>query len=182
MVNTRLADISLLYSYISNVNQVLGDEHPAGDFDSDSHIINGSYSGWKAGTLTGYNTYLLDLNDSPANSSATYGGSFVGSTPLSDTVAATYHAEYAYQTDNGNNPLNYDANYYHFSLGAKHKKFDYGVGYEVLGSDGGAKGFATPLATLHKFNGWADAFLATPADGLDDLYAWVALFCPEVFP
>ncbi|MFZ5560956.1 MAG: alginate export family protein [Pseudomonadota bacterium] len=30
------------------------------------------------------------------------------------------------------------------------------------------KGFKTPLATLHAFNGWADRFLATPANGLED--------------
>ncbi len=34
----------------------------------------------------------------------------------------------------------------------------------------GAIGFATPLATLHIFNGWADLFLTTPANGLKDLY------------
>ena len=28
----------------------------------------------------------------------------------------------------------------------------------------------TPLATLHAFNGWADKFLTTPANGLRDLY------------
>ena len=32
------------------------------------------------------------------------------------------------------------------------------------------KGFATPLATLHKFQGWADKFLTTPANGIEDLY------------
>ena len=36
----------------------------------------------------------------------------------------------------------------------------------------GARGFATPLATLHAFNGWADAFVAngvkTTVDGLND--------------
>lgn len=30
------------------------------------------------------------------------------------------------------------------------------------------KGFKTPLATLHAFNGWADRFLATPVNGLED--------------
>ena len=30
--------------------------------------------------------------------------------------------------------------------------------------------FQTPLATLHKFNGWADVFLVTPPGGLEDLY------------
>jgi len=33
------------------------------------------------------------------------------------------------------------------------------------------KGFTTPLATLHKFQGWADKFLTTPANGIEDVYA-----------
>jgi hypothetical protein len=44
------------------------------------------------------------------------------------------------------------------------------AGYELLGSDDGAYGFSTPLATLHKFNGWADQFLGTPGAGLEDVY------------
>ena len=181
LVHTGLADTSLFYAYISNVNRILGDDHPAGDFDSDSHILNASYNGLDFGKLTGY-TYLLDLNDAPALSSATYGASFVGDTLVTDTMSATYHAEYAHQTDYQNSPLGYNADYYHLSLGAKHEKIDYGVGYEVLGSDGGAKGFSTPLATLHKFNGWADAFLGTPADGLEDLYAWIGVTIPGGVP
>ena len=34
----------------------------------------------------------------------------------------------------------------------------------------GVKGFTTPLATLHKFQGWADKFLATPVNGIEDEY------------
>ena len=44
------------------------------------------------------------------------------------------------------------------------------VGYELLGSDDGVAAFRTPLATLHKFQGWADKFLATPATGIEDTY------------
>ena len=33
-----------------------------------------------------------------------------------------------------------------------------------------AGGFMTPLATLHKFQGWTDTFLNTPANGIDDRY------------
>lgn len=47
-------------------------------------------------------------------------------------------------------------------------------GYEVLGSDAGKKGFATPLATLHKFQGFADKFLTTPANGIRDTYIELA--------
>jgi hypothetical protein len=39
----------------------------------------------------------------------------------------------------------------------------------VLGGDG-VRGFSTPLATLHKFQGWADKFLTTPVNGIDDRY------------
>ena len=43
-----------------------------------------------------------------------------------------------------------------------------GGGYEVLGADDGAAltSFQTPLATLHKFQGWADKFLTTPPNGI----------------
>jgi hypothetical protein len=39
----------------------------------------------------------------------------------------------------------------------------------VLGGNG-TIGFSTPLATLHAFQGWADTFLATPANGVKDSY------------
>jgi hypothetical protein len=59
-------------------------------------------------------------------------------------------------------------------VGTKFSGVSVKAGYESLGSDDGAVGFATPLATLHKFNGWSDQFLGTPGVGLNDLYATVA--------
>ena len=47
------------------------------------------------------------------------------------------------------------------------------LGYESLGGDG-VVGFTTPLATLHKFQGFADVFLTTPAAGLEDLYGTIS--------
>ena len=44
-----------------------------------------------------------------------------------------------------------------------------GLGHERLGGNG-VSALQTPLATLHAFNGWADRFLVTPADGLADSY------------
>ncbi len=43
------------------------------------------------------------------------------------------------------------------------------AGLEVLGAGDGV-GFATPLATGHKFQGWADKFLSTPGDGVENFY------------
>ena len=76
---------------------------------------------------------------------------------------------YARQSDYEASPLNYDANYFRINAGYKIATTTLRVGYEVLGSDDGIAGFRTPLATLHKFQGFADKFLATPADGIRDL-------------
>ena len=40
------------------------------------------------------------------------------------------------------------------------------------------RGFSTPLATLHAFQGWADAFLTTPRDGIRDLYLGAVFSTP----
>jgi hypothetical protein len=47
----------------------------------------------------------------------------------------------------------------------------------VLGGDKGPgnRAFQTPLATKHAFQGWADIFLATPADGVKDAYVGATL-------
>lgn len=180
--NTGLVpDTTLFYSFLHNVNRVVGDDHPAGDWDSENHLVNASYSGWEYGTVTAY-SYILANKDSAANSSATYGASFAGSAPVCEDTSVNYRAEYAYQTDYRNNPMDYDANYYHVNLGGKYRKANAGVGYEVLGSDSGDIGFSTPLATLHAFNGWADTFLTTPADGLEDLYFWLGYTLPGTVP
>jgi hypothetical protein len=56
-----------------------------------------------------------------------------------------------------------DANYMDLQLGYNLGPVTVKVQQEVL-----EKGFKTPLATLHAFNGWADKFLATPTKGLED--------------
>ena len=60
--------------------------------------------------------------------------------------------------------------------------FDFGVGYEVLGSEGGRKGLSAPIGTLHIFNGWADVFTATPARGLRDTYVSAGVALPGGVP
>lgn len=176
-----LGGLTAFYGYVDRVNRVFGDRAPQPDFDSESHLINVSYSGLPYGTLTVYG-YLLEFDNSAPNSSDTFGASFAGARPLSDKFKLTYRAEAATQQDAGRNPIAYRANYYLAEIGGAIAPFDFGLGHEVLGSDGGRKGFATPLATLHAFNGWADMFLATPARGLRDTYASVGWAIPGGFP
>lgn len=179
--DTTFDKVSLTYGYLWGINRIFGDLAAAQpDYDSDSHIFNASYSGLPFGTVTGY-AYLLDFDNAAANSTATYGASFVGGTPLSDTLKLTYRAEYATQSDYGSSTLGYDADYYVGELGlVVAKKYGAAVGYEVLGSDNGV-GFKTPLATLHAFNGWADKFLTTPAAGLTDTYVKLSAELPASF-
>ena len=80
--------------------------------------------------------------------------------------------EYAQQEDYADNPQELDSDYYLAELGYTWQGIVFKGGYEVLGGDDGAgnRAFQTPLATKHAFQGWADVFLTTPADGIEDAY------------
>lgn len=112
--------------------------------------------------------YLIDQDEVGRRqfSSQTYGLRAAATFPLAKDMKLGLIGSYARQSDYASNPGNYRADYWfgEAALGVKH--FTVTGGYEVLGS-----GFQTPLATLHKFNGWADKFLVTPVNGLRDAYA-----------
>lgn len=159
------------YSYVANVNRIFGPDSGR-DVDSDSHLINVSYSKlpFNVGKVVAF-AYLLDLDNSPMNSSNTYGVRLEGSHPLNDTLAIGYVGSIALQEDSADNPTNYSALYYLLEGSLKIQDFGtVAMGYEVLGSDDGAFAVRTPLATLHKFQGYADVFLVTPAAGIRDLH------------
>jgi hypothetical protein len=177
--NKSIAKLALTYAYLNRIDRVFGDKHAQGRWDADSHLFNGSYTGLKAGTLTGY-AYLLDFKNAAAQSCATYGLSFAGAAPVNKNLKVSYRAEIATQSDYGSSTLNYQTSYYTFEGGLSSKPGALAIGYEVLGSDNGVS-FRTPLATLHAFNGWADLFLTTPGNGLRDTYVKVAATLPEGF-
>ncbi|MEO5808485.1 MAG: alginate export family protein [Sphingomicrobium sp.] len=128
------------------------------------------------GKLTGF-AYLIDQDQAAVQSfrlsSQTYGLRFAGSRPLSAKARLNYTASYARQSDFHRNPNDYAADYYALEAGLDVAALKLGLGYEVLGADDGRPltSVQTPLATLHKFQGWADKFLLTPPNGLRDLYA-----------
>lgn len=165
-------DLEVYYGYLWQVNRIFGSEvfsAPQTDFNGQSHLFNAKYKGLPFGTLTTY-VYALDLHNlaGDTNSNNSYGASLAG--PVFDT-GFTYYAEFAYQTDSYENPTDYEAIYAHGYLSKELSKGLVGtIGIERLGSDNGV-GLKTPLATLHKFNGYADNFLVTPAGGLVDSYA-----------
>ena len=168
------------YAYLWDIRRIFSDKGPAAtqDFDSKSHIVNASYRFKKGPTLTFF-TYLLDLRSaSPTSavfSSNSYGFRAKGSHEFSDNWKLDYLGSYAYQTQAGNNPVDYGAHYAWISGLLRYEPVGgVGLGYELLGSDGTAR-FVTPLATLHKFNGFADVWLDNGGlGGLQDLFVTIS--------
>ncbi len=160
----------LFYAYIYNVNRIFGDEVSAGDHRQDTHLLNLSWplsDSFKAG---GY-FYDIDNEDAPAFSTRTFGLQMDSDYDL-DGIGLGWHLEWARQSDNANNPVSYDANYWAINGSAKLTAVTLKAGLEILEGDDSQTGaaFRTPLATLHAFNGWADQFLTTPAAGLEDIW------------
>nr|WP_269518750.1 alginate export family protein [Alteromonas sp. BMJM2] len=167
-VNYKVSDnINAFYAYVNQRNRIFAE---AADFDSKDHFLNVSYSN-NIGKLTAY-AYLLEIDNDTDNALDTYGIRYAGSY-ATDSAKWLYTAEVATQSaENATN--DFDANYLLLEAGAVVSGITAKLGYEVLGSDEGNYGFATPLATLHKFNGWSDQFLGTPAQGLKDLSATIS--------
>ena len=127
-------------------------------------------------------SYLLDFDVKEpvaATSTQTYGARATAAFKLSKKVGLNLMASYASQSDYKLNPGNYSVDYIAAEAGLSYDIVTVTAGYELLGSEGG-KAFQTPMATLHKFNGWADLFLTTPANGLEDIYGGIAVKFPKV--
>lgn len=179
VVNKGVKNLTIDATYLNRVNRVFGHRSPQGVYEGDSFLGNVAYQ-TPAGKITGF-TYLIEIEDIPGvaaavrDANATYGVRFAGEQPIGP-LKLGYAASYAQQKDYADNPLSFDLDYYFGEASLTFKQFSGVLGIEVLGGDG-VKGFTTPLATLHKFQGWADKFLVTPVNGLDDLYAsfvWTA--------
>jgi hypothetical protein len=168
IVNKSVGGLELGYFYANRVNRVSGERSAAGHFDGDVHAINGSYNFPSIATLSAY-VYLLDLKQAPSLSTATFGFQANGSQEFISGYKLIYVGEYAHQTEFAKNPAAVALNYWHAELGMSHGSWNLIGAVESLGGNG-AVGFSTPLGTLHKFQGYADVFLTTPASGIVDFY------------
>lgn len=170
IVSTALPDTTATYAHITNVNRVFSEGNPnpvLANSPMTSDIVNVSYKGLSAGALSGYG-YLLDFDNTPLLSTQTWGARLDGGRRLGK-VKWLYTAEYADQNDYAEGAVTNDAHYHFLAAGGDYNGIQIKLNYELLSGDG-VYGFATPLATLHAFNGWADVFLNTPRDGLKDIF------------
>ncbi len=174
--NDTIEDVKFFYSYVNQVNRVFGHNSPQGKFEGDIHLGRLEYEILPNQIFTAY-TYWLDFNRNRnltpiatfGLSTKTYGLRFVGHLPLRNDFKVLYQIEGARQHDLGRNPTDFTVSYYHVAPGVAWRTLSFEAGIESLGSNG-IKSFSTPLATLHAHNGWADQFLVTPVQGLQDRY------------
>ena len=159
------SNVGIDYTYADAVLRIFGDH-----IGMQSHFLNLPFTAAKGHKVTGYG-YWLDYEVPTPLSTATYGVEYKGKLDLSDQLALNLELEAAEQQDNGDNPQDIDTEYRLASLGLQRGGLGLDVTWEVLGERGdGMRSFQTPLATLHKWNGWADKFLVTPSPGLETLY------------
>jgi hypothetical protein len=155
---------SVDYSYIHNVNRIFGPDGAKADLSGDLHLANAAFKVNKNHKLSAF-AYLFDFDSTPGASTDTYGVLYNGK-----FGAVKVNLSAASQSDAGDNTKDFTANYYNAEIGTTLGKVTVLGGLEVLGSDDGNVAFGTPLATLHKFQGFADKFLGTPSTGVEDIY------------
>ena len=169
-ISSHLPNTTVLYAFVHNVNRIFGQNHPAGDLETRAHLLNVAHDLEGVGKLTAY-LYHLDIEQVASLSTSTVGVRATGKQDM-DGWSLHYTGEVAHQSDAADNTLDVDEEYWLAELGGSAKGATLRFGYEHLGGSGnpGEGSFSTPLATLHKFNGFADQFLSTPATGLEDYY------------
>lgn len=165
VTTTAFKPFNLTYAYIDRVHRVFGDDSPVGEWRSDSHLVHVE-TRTPAGRLS-LDGQWLDFDNAPGQSSATLGARLAGGRPIADGWSLNWVIEYARQTEYGANPAQFDLDYGQLAAGVAHGPFTVTLARERLDGNG-VRGFQTPLATLHAFQGWADVFLTTPARGLTD--------------
>lgn len=186
VVNKSVPTLIVDATYLNQVNRVFGPDSPQGRWHGDGWLGNVAWQ-LPIAKLTAF-AYVLDFEpltrfpglsaaqaaalDPVRASTATYGARLSGERALG-SLKLGYAASYAQQSDYASNPLRFDLDYYLAEITGTFGRYGLRLGNEVLQGDG-TTGFATPIVTLHPFNGWADKFLTTPANGLDDRYAGVS--------
>lgn len=164
----------IFYGYSDQANRIFGDDASGAlkEFTGDFHLLDASLE-LGEGTLGAY-AYLLDVDNNAKVGRANTFGIHYASGPV--YLEAAYQDGSSMLADRSQGTkASYDAFYGHATYTrAVGANGSFVAGVEYLG-----RNFKTPLATVHKFNGFADAFTlqriglndaAGEYDGLADPY------------
>jgi len=175
VANNSIQNLSVLAAWVYGYQGV----GAGATADTNTVLLHAVYKVNNMLNITAYDYMISNVHD-------TIGVALTGKADVSG-IKLNYRAEYATQNDASMDIHNLndtngtvgipgtkgqaDADYYNLDLGANMNGILAGVNYEFLSganASGTETAFSTPLATGHKFNGWADKFLATPTGGLED--------------
>ena len=175
LLNNSLPNTELYFAHFDRVRQV-STRHREGDLD----IVHAKYRLSAEATLTAYGYFSNFENPTVApinvlgpdtdQSSKSLGLRLEGSHGLGTVWKLPYTVEYARQTDYADGNSRIDAYYARLGGGAMFNSWYARFDYELLSSNNGGYAFQTPFGTNHLFQGWADLFLITPAQGIRDRY------------
>jgi hypothetical protein len=141
----------------------------------DAYGLNVAYGFGERFKLTGF-FYNIEGDDiGNANASNKTIGLRATGTIRYEELPFSYAFSLAEQEDTGPSTLDYDAGYMAGDLSTELSGVTLGGGFEIF-----EPGFRTPLATVHKFNGFADAVLPLGgfANGLEDFYLYAGYTIP----
>jgi len=199
VLNKSIADTEIFAAHFDQVRQI-NTELRQGNIE----IVNAKYRISPGESITGYGYFvdvanLSQNNGSPlAASTAAQGGNGLGAsqdlvkTAKTDASSKTfgvrldgahvidptwkvlYTAEYAKQDDYAGGNALIDAYYFKLGGGAMYNTWSVRIDHEKLSSNNGKYAFQTPLGTNHLFQGWADQFLVTPRQGIEDTFVTVS--------
>ncbi len=186
--NRSIPDTELYFAHFEAVRHINTIYRSGGNVD----IAHASWKYAPTGSLTGYgyfqNMPLNNQNPYSNDAHTTFGGTGFsdnsnrtlglradGSHKLNDAWKLLYTAEYAKQDDYRGGNRNIDAHYWRLGAGAGWNSWYLRLDRELLSSNGASASanryaFQTPLGTNHLFQGWADLFLTTPKEGIEDTY------------
>ncbi len=172
VVSEAFPGVDLHYSYVLGVSRIFGPENgiPSDYYDSNSHLLHADIDLAIGGTLSLY-YHAIDLENAAALSNRTLGARFARILQ-GERWNFPLHLEYARQHDHGDNPIPYEAGHLLLEAGVDTGEFRLLAGHAAFDGELGKPGmmFRTPLATLHKFQGWTDRFLTIPGPGVEDTY------------
>lgn len=150
------------YGYFIDVANLGQNGQPAGGPNAASYVVSG-------GNGLGASQDSVKTATTDA-SSKTFGLRLDGARKISEDWKVLYTAEYAKQDDYRGGSSLIDAHYFKLGGGAGYGTWSLRLDHEKLSSNGGKYAFQTPLGTNHLFQGWADVFLATPRQGMQDTF------------
>ena len=171
VANSSVKNLSLLAAWVYGFQGVKAGPTA----DTNTVLLHAAYTVMPELKVTAYG-YLIGAKGPIADASCdTYGVALTGNVDVGAKLS--YRAEFATQGDNSlkisDVERDVSASYMNFDVGANISGILLGANYEYMSgdddNDGTRETFITPLGTNHKFNGWADKFLATPRGGLIDV-------------